>query len=594
MNKFKNTHLLYVFGILVAVLGWWWIFFGDIFLNFFSAIPAASYHGRSSVQGEFLGGDHTQVAYLAWKLKIAILNQGGQIFTDHFNFVQEGKTFFAMDLGFQYWLIAFFSILLGDTAGYNFGFHIFPSFLAAIGMYFLLCQLTVDKSLRVLGAVIFAIAPYRLSMGFNGHGAGSILFLIPYYFGFLILSLKNAKPWGALGAGIVLFLLTASEEHSAYYLLLFTPFVLLGWVMLGHFSSGLELEKKSLKKFAFGFYESFLKMLKVYWPLAIGAFFAMFYGKIFDYFVFGGGHGVADRVQREFSEIAAYSRALKKFFDFDKPTLSYSMGWFFIMGLVAFVVSFFRKFRSINLRQNPGYLFIFIFPWVLAMMVGVGNDWSQQSGIYEFFYRHLPYFKYQRVPDKIWTIAFVLLLILNVTMSEVIPFLKKGRVLLLFFGISIFEFGYVSRKAMMGLVLDSMDLYAQDLQQIRNATSDGDILLVLPAADRMYREATLNQFLAMKTGRRFVGGYHGAPPVWFEKSWSLYLDFNTGQPKPWIVEEVIKQGVTKLLVYRVYDVESKIEKALNKKLNPDFCAEKFCLYTLKNRSFEPKGENPWG
>ena len=483
------------------------IIFPNIFNNFYSAIP----YGLASHDRVFLfsGGDHVQIFYLAWKL-------GGLywgrflFFSDPYNFAAQGQIFYDLQIGFQFWWLAFWMKLLGNFAGYNFGFIVLPICLSVLSCFFMLSPLVRSRSLCILASMCFALTPYRIHQVIGGHSGGMIYAFVPLYLGAIIRHRWYPKgSFNAILAGLTLFVITISEEHIGYYLLIVSAFVFPYWIIYDW------SKKKTLRS---------LWSNIVHWKyLILGLLVTLSFGFIVNALLYSTSAG---SVVKSFDEIRHYSVNINGFI---RGNSQHNIGNVIFRALPFFALLFFVLVPKRFNVKNDIFVFIAIFPILLCLMFGVRSHWSQSSGIYEFFYHYFPFFSYQRVPLKMSSIVICFLLLLTCFLFRQIETsliedklsalkwrLLNGMKFLLVvcFLMQFFVFVYYFHKYKPGIFMDSLAQDDSKLHKLILQHSDSNsIILLLPTARSMGRYATYRQVLAIHTKRKFYGGYNGVAPT---------------------------------------------------------------------------------
>ena len=135
-----------------------------------------------------------------------------------------------MHIGIQFQIIAFAGFLLGDVAGYNFTVSIASLIFAYLTSYLLLTAVTRSVWFRFFGAMALSMLPYRYVQIMGGHSGGIVYVLLPLYiWGLLRQRLNPEARYADALSGLTLFLVSISDEHQAYYLLIFSAIVFLTW-----------------------------------------------------------------------------------------------------------------------------------------------------------------------------------------------------------------------------------------------------------------------------------------------------------------------------------------------------------------------------
>ena len=175
----------------------------------YSYLPAPGYEVTPLIQGDYL-----QLYYKLWLFKDAITGKTA-IFSDPYQFSVSPVTknadvdgergsfstqFLPMSL-----LFLLFSIF-GDIFAYN-SMVILSFIISGIGTYLLVHFYTKDKWAAIIGAIIFAIAPFRTAHLLAGHPGGFLVPLLPLCIYFLEMGFfKNSFKYGVFSGLCVLSL----------------------------------------------------------------------------------------------------------------------------------------------------------------------------------------------------------------------------------------------------------------------------------------------------------------------------------------------------------------------------------------------------
>ncbi len=531
------------------------------------------------------GGDYFQVFYLTWKLKQAFMTGAYSIFEDGFNFIKEGEHFYDIHIGIQYFFGVLSSIFLGDVGGYNFTTAILPLILTFVGGVFWFSVLDIPLSMIFLGAMAITMIPYRISQSYGGHGGGTVMLLLPWYFGFLLRHFLNfeTRKFLDLWAGVILFLVTISDEHQGYYLMIFTFIFLAIWI----------IQQATLKKdwrIIFG------QML--HWKYLIGAvLFIIGYGLLINKLLFLSEDGIP-KIKRSFQEIHHYSESINYFFHGNTAgNIGAVIGRYILVVSFCLIIVKPKKYLKVFLG-NP-YLGMMVgFILCLLLMLGMGSHWSQSTGIYEFFYQYVPFFAYQRVPKKIFSLVgcllvFLFLLLFQYFKNEKFIFPKKiqnvflyGFVFCLIFQ-TLQYFNYFRLYARSCYMQEVENLESDFFDFVKNNTDPKDLFLVLPIQDSMNGWATFPQLFAYKTERRFHQGYHGMPPKFIWDKIPILTKLNQGIFTK-NVFDVLKDLNTKKIILSLDHISSEDLEKTNQLpfLKKEYCSQHFCLLTVDMASIQ--------
>ncbi len=578
-RRFANT-FAFILGLFLVIL---WLdasqplFFGEFYKN----IPL----GLNKAGGpeiNFLGGDHVQIYYLSWKLKDAILNQVFSPFVDAYNFATNTFVFLDLHVGFQFITTALSMIALGNPAGYNFGFVLLPLLLTFASGYFLAAQLVNSLPLRLASGLFLTMIPSRLHQIAGGHSGGVIMLFIPFYFGALIANSKQSQRKYDVIAATSLFLAVISDEHIGYYLLLCSMFIFATWFIQDSFASSKPLT--ALKN-----------LFRKWWVLFMGAMLSVGYGVLVSKFLLADD-GVP-RFKRKLHEVRNYSAGIDEFFIWPND-----LGILVIAAIIVgiFILAITTK-RWRPMWRSP-FLGFFIAAVVCTiLMVGVGGHWSQQSGLYNFFFKHMPYFSKQRVPVKMFSTAATLYVVLCLylfgqLMTQVRQLDKRSFYRKLSFaGVGVLYLGLLAQPAKFFLSgnhfmqFENMERGPHQIfDYLKKNTTVKDIIVIQPTSDSLGRYETMAQYFATQTGRRFFQGYHANPPSSYFFIANALSSFSLGRPSRDAMSEILKQGFTYILHYRGAP-DSMRPEILNQSIDRfDFlekaiCEENFCLYRIDTK-----------
>ena len=280
-------------------------------------------------------------------------------------------------------MIALSDLLFGDVAGYNVVISFASFILAYLTSYLLLTTVTKSVLFRFFGALALTMLPYRFVQILGGHSGGIVFVLLPLYvWAILRQRLYVEARYADAVAGLTLFLVTISDEHQSYYLLIFSAIVFLVWIIqdLAELRNARSVLVSTLKRWRF---------------LLLGLGCSIGYGLVLNRFVLMGDGGKA-KVERSLDEVATYSRSLPSFFDSET---FWNIGAIIARVLAAtFILTLILKYRRRILwkpLRSPFLGIALALPVCALIMVGVGPHWTQKTGLYELFFRCLPYFSYQ-------------------------------------------------------------------------------------------------------------------------------------------------------------------------------------------------------
>ncbi len=557
--------------------------------HFSDAIPVG-FAGSDTVVRYFFGGDHLQVFYNGWKLKQNLITPGASVFSDPYNFASVSGVFYDAMIGMQYLQHAFFSFFFSDIFAYNFSHLIISTTLCAFFSHLFFTHFTSSRWQLILSALIMSWLPYRIRQIAQGHSGGVVAYFMPLFLYAILSFRKTNQQRYSLLAGLSLFLITISDEHQGYYLLIASMFIFPIW-FFQHLS-----EKDFTLKNAIEF--------PIKWRLLLlGLAATLGWGFFLNTFILHSNKG-STQFARTLGEIGYYSKPIMEMV---RPFSEFSIGdvYFWVLLFLSPVGIYFllkknfaKEVFTKSLLRSPLLPFFVFFPIGIVLTLGVGSHWSQKTHLYQLFYKILPYFKYQRVPIKMFYLPALIAIIAfpwlaNFIEAKLIEYKKPGFargvktavILIIVLQFAEYSFGFNRR-----LLMDTVRVDENLVTLIKANTTAESLILVYPASCRMDRYATLSTQLAYRTQRRYVQGYTGTPPESYEREVEPFVDsINALKNLDEIKSRLKKIGVTTLLVGEKtiqdfkddpehYDLKNAGQiYGLGKKIG---CADSFCLVNL--------------
>jgi hypothetical protein len=269
------------------------------------------------------------------------------------------------------------------------------------------------------------------------------------------------------------------------------------------------------------------------------------------------------------------------------------------------------KYRQTNLTRtlkSPFLAIALALPICAGIMVGVGTHWSQKTGLYEFLFRYLPYFSYQRVPDKIFGLVAVIIVVLSAVFFESLKksadspeFSRLYQRILSWIAFAVLvamvaqpiQFFWIFNSSFPSMELTRLDAGPNKVFAYlqRNAKPE-DIVLLVPSGPANRREDTVDFYYAYRTGLRMASGYNGSPPDWFINIIDQLSDFNSGKPGPEALQTARVNGYSYLLLDSTQPppdgvVAPQIAFDAAPYLKKEMCEVKYCLYRFY---FEQNGK----
>lgn len=213
MRNSKREIILVI--ILMFTLGL--IFTYPLILHFNTGIPSDPFSGNGI---PFLKtGDHLQLYYWFWLLKDNLFGDS-HLFSNPYEFNMMGKQVPQGYHMFPFSLLFLIFTPFGNIFAYN-ATVILSFILAGVSMYLLAKFYTENRVAAFFSALIFTLAPFRLSQMFDGHLNGFIFFFFPLTIYLFEVSIKKTRLIYAVFAGLSIFSLSLMEIHLTYYLFIF-------------------------------------------------------------------------------------------------------------------------------------------------------------------------------------------------------------------------------------------------------------------------------------------------------------------------------------------------------------------------------------
>ena len=578
-NRVLEPLLVFVLGTLLVSCYFYWQF-TDMFTYMFVGIPAGLHHGpEKGLLSYFLGGDHIQVMYLGWKLKEAIATLGFSVLTDGYNFTDLAKPFYDFHIGVQFQMIAAMMGITGsESAGYTLTMVPLSGILTFCSGYYLASQVTPSKVFRICSGIYFLLIPYRIIQSVGGHSGGVVLFLHCLYWTMVLKGMKEERSTkSAIYAGFLLIILTISDEHQGYYAILFSGFVFPIWFVQ-------SLAKKTWKDDARKFF--------IKWsPLVLGLILTICYGLIVDMVALNPGDGISSH--REISDVASYSVKHHKFFSATSIyNVGSSLGCLFLACFIGIGLSRILKVRSALTSPFLPFFICLIFSTIL--MGGINAKSEFLTGIYQFFFKNVPYFSYQRVPTKMFSASAIFLVVIIAAQHTWIvkQLVKKNRRKLAITFSTIVAIFFIIQSTQMHNKTSALGwpiidpIYAaippEDVDLIKSGTKIDEPILFAPLSKVMDRYATKQQLLAMLTSRRYSGGYNGNAPMSYLTTVEVLRSINYQNPDQEFFNQATQRGF-KTMIFdlkgpkNLYDSDLSKPDRFAKFFEEPICGKTLCL-----------------
>lgn len=577
---------------LVVTPLWLQLQFPGYLKHLFHAIPGEVWGNPTAIGGEghYYGGDQVQILYLSWKLK-QNLREHWSILTDHLTFAARTGVHHDLCIGPQFWLIAFLSLFVGDVAAYNLGFVVLPLVFSFLAGYYLFGAATSSPWVRALLAAGVSVLPLRVVEMMMGHSTGSFIWAVLLYWGVVLHHhLKRGPRHGDAIAGAILLATVIAEEHQGLYLLITSAMVFSVWGIQALWP--LRGAHRAVGRLLWRW-----KYLLA--GVALVGAWGLFYRKML--LVDSVGH---DRFERPAWDIKLYSQPLRNFLDLDSESnIGAWLARALPIGALGLLVA--ERGRLWRFARSPFLPFALALPVLLFLTVGLGPDWSQRTGIYEWFYDHVPFFAAQRVSIKMFTVSGIFIGILSAASYESLAGAmivaqreqrRRSRIIvgiatsLVLAAIALQPLQYARNIARRwpGLLLTDLNSGPSHIFfYLRTHLSRRDIVLTVPFDVKKSRWETYPDFLAFRAHVRFADGYFGMHPHYFEAAARDIATFNDGAPSTIARAAAKNLGYTYLLLNKDQwplrtppaVVQAHFDGA--DWLDRIMCDGDFCLYALK-------------
>jgi|GEM_PF-1853349 len=545
-------------------------FFPEFLKNFTTHIPGRIESVPRLVDG-FWGGDHWQVFYLSWKLLFNLTNS--------LNLLQDPLTFASAlgpngdhEIGLQFAFVALFMKLFGATAGYNFAFILLPKFLTLLSSWFLCSQVTRQRALAMLGALTLFLLPQTLHQTSWGHSGGAIFWMVPLGAAFILRHAqtphRTANDWFA---GITIFVLVHADQHQSFYLLMLSAIAIL--------LHAATLRLRECKSYS----QVCISTFKQWQGLIVMIFVTMLFGMILDKILMTDATSGGSSAVRTFGEIRHYSRPAWEFVRLGSDVL---FPWLMLVGTIVVFMQFRRQRLSLALSDK---ILLFGGGGFSILMLGMGPKGDILAEIvsipYRLLYYVLPYFNYQRVPDKMAPIAAALLVPAMLALVEKLDHNKTKRIATGALLLQITLYLYQPATTFTGMALEKTTTLAPDLvSAIQSEVQPNEIILPLPTYFDG-RAATFSLALAYATERRSAEGYHGFPPPHYIRGEESRTMLEKQMWNEQVTTYLKSNGITHLLIdFRVLEQKlgantpAKDSWATLANLKTVFCDGSVCLY----------------
>jgi hypothetical protein len=561
---------------IVTTVTYFSIFFPEFIQNFTTHIPGRIESEPRLIDG-FWGGDHWQVFYLSWKM-LFNWEHGLNLLHDPLTFASAQAPNADLEIGLQFAFVALFMKIIGATAGYNFAFLLLPKALTFLTAWFLCRQTTTDRMFIFLGAFTLFLLPQTLHQTSWGHSGGAIFWLVPLGAAFVWRHAQSkvvkrfSDDWKA---GLVIFILVHADQHQSFYLLMLSALAILLYAV--------NMRLKECQP-----YVVVVKQTARNWRgLIIMIMASMMFGMILDKILMTDASSGGSSAARTFGEIRHYSRPIWEFIRLDSDVL---FPWLVLFALAVALLQTRKENFRLEFHQK---LFVFGGCGFSILMLGMGQKGDILAEIislpYRVLYYVLPYFNYQRVPDKMAPIAatLVLAVLLSLVAKLRHPFMKSIIATALLVQITVYL--WQGATTFTGMALERTTTLPQDLiDAVQSDVSEQEIVLPLPTYFDG-RAATFSFAFAYATERRSAEGYHGFPPAHYVQSEESRKLLEKQIWNEQVLTYLKTNGITHLLIDFVV-LEQKLGPAAPAReswisltqLQTVFCSESACLFRINS------------
>ncbi len=484
-----------------------WVFVFYMFLGVVGTYPLifhmSDHFTENQMSGGFAGCDTLQTYYKFWLFKQTVLD-GGILINNDFEFSIGSYQKHIGLLGFP--LTPFFFILsfMGEITAYN--FLVILSFpFAGLGMYLLVEFLTKNKYSGMVAGLFYTLVPFRVGeIIIYGHRGGFIALLLPFIVYFIERSFVEKNPKSMVWAGICILMVSFSEWHIMYYVLLFTclyvPF------KLHQLDKDVSIGKKIRE------YSPILVVLSVFLLLSVS------------YIMFNKyqGSGLTEFSGWDRVTLTALSPPLIYFLIKDPMNECY-------LGIVALTLTITLLVYLRKLAGNPDiWFYVLVFMGSAALALGPVFP-SDSFSLYGIFYDFMPYFDHFRSPVRV-TIMTVLALsvLLGFSIDKVSRFAKKTprKEMLVFMSIIMV---FLSVDLLMAPIsLTPADEDNRVYQVIRDDPRDLKVLEI-PIFNGGYSVGAVYEYYITVHEKKTINGYNPFPPQEYIKLRSKINKLNQGE-----------------------------------------------------------------
>lgn len=477
MENKRLHYLLYVsiFYTLLGIIGTYPLVF-----------HLTDYFPENQMSGGFAGCDTLQTYFKLWVFKTNILGGESPIYNDYEFSIDSYRSLVGLQ-GIPLTPAFLILSLFGDILAYN-TLIILSFSLSGLGMYLLVEYLTRNRYSAIISGAFYAMTPFRVGETIvYGHRGGFIALLLPFIVYFYERAFTERDNKSMLWAGLCILMVSFSEWHIMYYILLFTilyvPFKLY------------QLDKNA------SIYSKIRKNLGIFIILSLFILLSLGY-------IMYNKHqksGMNEFAGWGLDYIEMLSPPLIYFFLKDPMNECY-LG-IFTLTLMFTLLAYFRR-----LPKNPVIWFYAII-FIGSILLALGPSFPTQTlSLYGLFYRLMPYFSNFRSPLRVTIMAvFSMAVLLGFAIKKICLFGRKAskRDMLVF--MSLLMVFLIVDLSMAPIKLTPSDEDNRAYQTIRDDLEDMMILEV-PILNGGFSVGAVYEYYVTVHEKRIINGYTPFPP----------------------------------------------------------------------------------
>ena len=492
--KDKRYHylvLLFIFYTLLGIIGTYPLVFH--FTDHFF---------KNQMSGGFIGCDTLQTYFYFWLFKHNIYKGIAPSYNDYEFAINSYQALVGLK-GFPLTPLFFLLSFFGDIFAYN-ALIILSFSFSGLGMYLLVEFLTKNRYSGLIAGTFYAMAPFRVGeIIVYGHIGGFIALFLPYIVYFYEKSLVKKDTRAMLWAGICILMVSFSEWHIMYYILLFT--ILYLPFKLYQLDKNLSIDAK-IKR-----YLGIFTILSIFIILSVGY---IMYNKYSTGLKEFGGWGL--------DYIKGLSPPLIYFF-LNNPINECYLS-IVTLTLIATVLIYPRK-----LPRNPEiWFYTLIFVWSAVLALGPAFP-SHSLSLYGLFYEFLPFFNHFRSPLRVLIItAFALSVLLGFAIDKICRFGRNAPKRDIQVFMSILVILLIVDLSMAPVKLTPSDENNRAYKIIKNDPRDMKILEI-PILPGEHSVASVYEYYITVHEKRIINGYHPFPPEGYSRIYKELRGLNRGE-----------------------------------------------------------------